>query len=316
MVDALYIKKRIGQMKDQFKKYLWILDLLYRSGGITFKEMAEKWKYSSLNDRNTLLAKRTFDDYRRAIEETFDVDIICDASRGYQYRIDNARSLSSDRIKQWLLSSFAVNNILQGSRRLSERIIYEDIPSGNDNLLEVVRAMQEDKVIKVEYDNFFEKGVKTILVEPYCVKVFRQRWYVVGKAKGEKNIWRWALDRFLSLQVTDKKFRLPKDFYTETYFQDAFGVIVDPQECPVEIVRFKAYCENHRDDYLRHLPLHSSQREIESCEEYSIFEVRVRPSYDFCQELLSYGEEVEVISPLYVRNYLAERISKAKQRYH
>ena len=54
-------------MKDQFKKYLWILDLLYSSGGITFKEMAEKWKESSLNDRKTILAKRTFDDYRRAI---------------------------------------------------------------------------------------------------------------------------------------------------------------------------------------------------------------------------------------------------------
>ena len=98
-------------MKDQFKKYLWILDLLLSTNGITFKEIADRWKYSSLNHRKTTLAKRTFDDYRRAIEETFDIDIICDASRGYQYRIDNARSLSSDRIKHWLLSSFAVNNI-------------------------------------------------------------------------------------------------------------------------------------------------------------------------------------------------------------
>ena len=302
-------------MKDQFKKYLWILDLLLSTNGITFKEIAERWKYSSLNHRKTTLAKRTFDDYRRAIEETFDIDIICDASRGYQYRIDNARSLSSDRIKHWLLSSFAVNNILQGSRRLSERIIYEDIPSGNDYLLEVVKAMQEDKVVKVEYDNFFEKGVKTLMIEPYCVKVFRQRWYLVGKAKGEKAIWRWALDRFLSIETTDKKFRLPKDFSAEIYFKDAFGVIVDPEECPVETIQIKVFCENHRDDYLRHLPLHPSQHEIEQHEDCCIFEVRVRPSYDFCQELLSYGEEVEVLSPQYVRDYLAERIKKASVRY-
>jgi len=302
-------------MKDQFKKYLWILDLLLSTNGITFKEIAERWKYSSLNHRKTTLAKRTFDDNRRAIEETFDIDIICDASRGYQYRIDNARSLSSDRIKHWLLSSFAVNNILQGSCRLSERIIYEDIPSGNDYLLEVVKAMQEDKVVKVEYDNFFEKGVKTLMIEPYCVKVFRQRWYLVGKAKGEKAIWRWALDRFLSLEITDKKFRLPKDFSADIYFNDAFGVIVDPDDCKVETIRLKAYSENHRDDYLRHLPLHSSQREVERGEGYTIFELRVRPAYDFCQELLSYGEEVEVLSPQYVRNYLAERIKKSLAHY-
>ena len=302
-------------MKDQFKKYLWILDLLYSSGGITFKEMAEKWKESSLNDRKTILAKRTFDDYRRAIEETFDVDIICDASRGYQYRIDNARSLSTDRIKRWLLSSFAVNNVLQGSRRLSERIIYEDIPSGNDYLLEVVKAMQDGKVISVEYDNFFESTPKQLLIEPYCVKVFRQRWYVVGKAKGEKVIWRWTLDRFLSLEITDKKFRLPKDFSADIYFNDACGVIVDPDECKVETIRLKAYSENHRDDYLRHLPLHSSQRELERGEGYTIFELRVRPAYDFCQELLSYGEEVEVLSPQYVRDYITDRIRKSLSRY-
>ena len=278
-------------------------------------EMAEKWKYSSINDRKTTLAKRTFDDYRRAIEETFDVDIICDASRGYQYRIEDAGSLSKDHIKQWLLSSFAVNNILQDSRKLSERIVYEDIPSGNDYLLDVVRAMQEDKVISVVYDNFFESGPKQLLIEPYCVKVFRQRWYVVGKAKGEKVIWRWALDRFLSLEITDRKFRLPEDFSANEFFQDAFGVIVDEAECKVETIRLKAYSDNHRDDYIRHLPLHHSQREVEIGEGYTVFELKVRAAYDFCQELLSYGEEVEVLSPQYVRDYIANRIRLSLGRY-
>lgn len=160
------------------------------------------------------------------------MDIICDASRGYQYRIDNARSLSTDRIKQWLLNSFAVNNVLQGSRRLSERIVYEDIPSGNDCLLEVVKAMQEDKVINVEYDNFFESTPKQLLIEPYCVKVFRQRWYVVGKAKGEKVIWHWALDRFLSLEITDKKFRLPKNFSAD----------ISVRSCCLMVKRLRCCC--------------------------------------------------------------------------
>ena len=302
-------------MKDQFKKYMWILDLLYSTGGITFKEMADSWKRSELNDRQTILAKRTFDDYRRAIEETFDVDIICDASRGYQYRIDDARSLSKDRIKQWLLSSFAVNNILQGSRRLSERIVYEEIPSGNDYLLDVVKAMQNNRMIRVTYDNFFEKGEQHLLIAPYCVKVFRQRWYVVGKVKGEKTIWRWALDRFLSMEIAEQKFRMPKDFYADLYFRDAFGVIVDEEECPVETIRLKAFSANHRDDYLRHLPLHSSQRKVERNKDYTVFEVRVRPAYDFCQELLSYGEEIEVLSPKYVRDYIADRLHQAAKRY-
>ena len=314
-------------MKDQFKKYLWILDLLYSSGGITFKEMAEKWKESSLNDRKTILAKRTFDDYRRAIEETFDVDIICDASRGYQYRIDNARSLSTDRIKRWLLSSFAVNNVLQGSRRLSERIIYEDIPSGNDYLLEVVKAMQDGKVISVEYDNFFESTPKQLLIEPYCVKVFRQRWYVVGvmenEPKGEEptmltnqgSIRRYALDRVVKLESTDVTFKMPRDFSVSDYFADAFGIIVEPEEYDIETIRIKVYDINHRREYLRSLPLHESQKEVERHKDYSVFELRIAPTYDCIKEILSMGGEVEVISPEYVRQEVEHRAEELLARY-
>lgn len=302
-------------MKDQFKKYIWILDQLHSTGGITFKKLADEWERASINDRNTVLAKRTFDDYRRAIEETFGIRILCDASRDYKYRIENIQSLSKNHVKQWLLSSFAVNNILQGSRSLSERIVYEDIPSGNDYLLDVVKAMQNNKMIRVSYDNFFENSVQNLLIAPYCVKVFRQRWYVIGKAFRQRTIWRWALDRFVNMEVAEQKFRMPKDFCADLYFFDAFGVIVDEDECPVETIRFKAYKANHRDEYLRHLPLHHSQREIESNSEYSIFEVCLRPAYDFCQELLSYGEEIEVLSPQYVRDYMAERIRKMAEMY-
>jgi len=125
----------------------------------------------------------------------------------------------------------------------------------------------------------------------------------------------WALDRFLSMEITDRKFNLPKDFSAEEYFKDAFGVIVDPAECPVVTIRLKVYRANHRDDYLRHLPLHPSQREVEHHDTYSIFEVRVRPAYDFCQEVLSYAEEIEVLSPQFVRDYIADRIRKCNSMY-
>ena len=114
----------------------------------------------------------------------------------------------------------------------------------------------------------------------------------------------------------DKGRETGKDFSAEIYFKDAFGVIVDEDEYPVETIQLKVFSKNHHDEYLRHLPLHASQREVERYEDYSIFEVQVRPAYDFCQELLSYGEEVEMLSPPYLRDYIAERIKKAAIRYH
>jgi len=91
-------------MKDRFKKQIWILKQLLESGGLTYLELKEHWDESPLNERRTSLTKRTFENYRKDIEETFDVEIICDASRGYQYRVERNEDLINDRIKVWLLS--------------------------------------------------------------------------------------------------------------------------------------------------------------------------------------------------------------------
>ena len=56
---------------------------------------------------------------------------------------------------------------------------------------------------------------------------------------------------------------------------------------------------------MRTLPLHHSQKEIEKHEKYSIFTVKVYPTLDFIQEILSYGDEVEVVSPKWVREDVA-----------
>lgn len=111
--------------KDRFKKYLWIVNKLYTTGGISYKDLVKAWECSVLNDEGTTLPKRTFDDYRNAIEETFDINILCDASDGYKYKLCDAEGLQKDTVKSWLLSSFAVNNSILESRKLKRRILFE-----------------------------------------------------------------------------------------------------------------------------------------------------------------------------------------------
>ncbi len=91
-------------MISQFKKQIWILNQLLESGGLTYLELKERWEHCSLNVKNTTLTKRTFENDRRAIEDIFDIKIICDASRGYMYRIERNENIINDRIKTWLLS--------------------------------------------------------------------------------------------------------------------------------------------------------------------------------------------------------------------
>lgn len=113
-----------------------------------------------------------------------------------------------------------------------------------------------------------------------------------------RNIW-----------ILSELYQNPKGL-TYREFADAFGIIVEPEEYDVETIRMKVYDINHRREYLRSLPLHQSQRETEKTANYSVFELRLAPTYDFVQAILSMGNEVEVITPEYVRMEIKRRITE------
>ena len=311
-------------MKDYLQRQIWILSELYRTPeGITYKEFEERWERSSQNSLRTSLHKRTFADCLRAIETAFGIIISCNARDNYRYRIMQREWIQKDRIKEWLISAFAVNTLLQDSRGLTERVVYEEIPSGNRYLLQVLEAMRENRVIHICYQDFFDQEAREILIQPWLVKVFKRRWYVVGPMENRQetvspnqdSIQRYALDRIKHIETIEKTFKMPSKFSAEDYFSEAFGIIVDKEDYNVETIRLKVYDTNHRRDYLRSLPLHWTQQETEQHCHYSVFEIRQAPTYDFMQELLSMGSEVEVVSPDYVRKEMEWHISEMMAKY-
>jgi predicted DNA-binding transcriptional regulator YafY len=230
-------------------------------------------------------------------------------------------------VKDWLLSAFAVNGLLQDSKGLRDRVMYEEIPSGNEYLLKILGAMKKDNVIRISYQDFYDTAPHEIDLEPYCVRVFRQRWYVIGVMRNipdweeasemtnQGNIRRYALDRIKYLEVTDETFKMPVHFSAESYFANAFGIIVEPEKYKVERIRLKVTDINHRRQYIRSLPLHDSQREVERYDDYSIFELQVMPAYDFIQQILAMSNEVEVLSPENVREEIARWVKEIAKLY-
>jgi hypothetical protein len=315
-------------MKDYLRRHIWILSKLYENPkGLTYKEFEYEWGRTELNSLKTPLPKRTFADCLRAIEDAFDIQISSDARNGYRYRIVNREWLEKDNVKDWLLSAFAVNGLLQDSKGLRDRVMYEEIPSGNEYLLKILGAMKKDNVIRISYQDFYDTAPHEIDLEPYCVRVFRQRWYVIGVMRNipdweeasemtnQGNIRRYALDRIKYLEVTDETFKMPVHFSAESYFANAFGIIVEPEKYKVERIRLKVTDINHRRQYIRSLPLHDSQREVERYDDYSIFELQVMPAYDFIQQILAMSNEVEVLSPENVREEIARWVKEIAKLY-
>ena len=172
--------------------------------------------------------------------------------------------------------------------------------------------MRENKILDLHYQSY-ERDIPTIhLLHPYAVKLFKQRWYVIGLSEKKDRILIFAMDRIQELRITNQKFRYPKEFNIHDYYRDSFGIIID-DIIVAQRIRLKAM--NNQAYYFRSLPLHPSQKEIETLSEYSIFEYWLKPTYDFEQEILSHREDVEVLEPAQLRETIKESILKMAKIY-
>jgi len=272
-----------------FNRYIWLVDTIYRTGRITLEDINLKWIQSSISDGNPI-PKRTFHNQRIAIEEMFDISIKCNPGT-YEYFIENAEELESGSMRRWLLNSFAVNNMINESHKLKQRIIFEEIPSGQQYLTTIIEAMRDGMRLKMKYQSHWMDSAVEFEVQPYFIKVFKQRWYVIGKSD---KLRIYALDRVESLVLGSRAFKMPTDFDPQKYFEDCYGIIHDVDITP-QLIRIKVFSRQAK--YVRALPLHHSQKETETKASYSIFEYFIKPTFDFRQELLSMGEDIEVLSP-------------------
>mgnify|MGYP000711343241 FL=1 len=297
--------------KDLFDKYIWLVDTIYRAGKITFEEINERWLRSRLSEGEDI-PLRTFHNWRIAIEQVFDININCNRKGGYYYYIENADDMQKGGVRNWLLNTFAVNNLINESHHLKRRILFEEIPSGRKYLTSVIEAMRDGLEIELYYQSYWYEEPSTYTLQPYCIKVFKQRWYVIGFCKERNNIRTFSLDRIQQLTTLDAKFVYPKDFDPEAYFADYFGIMIENKK--LETIRIKVY--GMHVQYIRALPLHRSQCEIETTVDYSIFEYRMKPTLDFRQELLSRGADVEVLAPLTFREEMIQSVDKMSSLYN
>jgi predicted DNA-binding transcriptional regulator YafY len=233
----------------------------------------------------------------------------------YRYSIENIEDITEGGLQSWLFNTFAVSNALTGCMGIKDRIQLEYVPSGELYLQPIIDAMKENRVINITYKSYWEDSQKNYDVQPLCLKLFRQRWYVIVRknvARKDAKIWICGLDRILSLQKTEETFTMPKDWDVDAYFDGFIGVIRD-EDYDKEIVKIKVNAK--QANYLRDLKIHRSQQEAERNDEYSIFTYCLRPTFDFQQELLWNADKVEVLEPQWLRDEMADIIQKMLDLY-
>lgn len=231
----------------------------------------------------------------------------------------NKDRIQNNSLNNWLFNTISLMNLLDDREALKDRILLEDIPSSNDkdHLQVILEAMEQNRRISFNYIKYYNNPEhKPELIEgaePYCVKLFERRWYVLCHTNKltNKGMRTLSLDQISDLKMLKSTFKLPKNFNAEDYFKDVYGITTGMNGAFSTI---KVKVDAARANYIRALPLHHSQEE-EQHEEYSIFTYKLRPANDFYQALLHEGEFLEVLEPAEVREAIKEKIGKMAERY-
>lgn len=294
--------------RNLLARYIWLIDTIRRYGAITREKLNELWMQSPYSDGSPM-PRRTFYNYRGAIEELFNINIECNPTT-YEYYIDSGDSHQAS-VTDWLLNSAAMSNVLSSVRDVSERIFLEDVPSARLYLSQVISALRERHPLHFTYRPYTRiNPTRDVVIEPYFLKIFKQRWYVTGFNIRDNSIKTYALDRMADVSLGSDTFTMDPDFDPENFVRDSFGIVFTQGETHEVVIR----ANSRRAKYLRALPLHHSQRE-EIHDSFSDFHYRLRLTPDLVQELLSLGSEVKIMAPPELRAMVTNALRLALEQY-
>jgi predicted DNA-binding transcriptional regulator YafY len=177
------------------------------------------------------------------------------------------------------------------------------------------QAIRKKQVMRVQYRPF-DKEPYLRYVSPWFLKEYNNRWFLFGYQHAEKKdsyegITNLALDRIVEISPSIKPYHENADTSPETLLNKVIGVSIS--DGPIEHIRFKIY--GTRRHYAATKPIHKSQNTVTASEDYTLFSIDVIPNFELETKFLSFGPDLEVISPATLRDQLKEKI-KAMERVY
>ena len=302
--------------RGYISRYLLILKKLKVKPYSTYEELQayieNQFDYLQMQDDNLQIgfSKRTLQRDIKEIRNVFGIDIEYSKSeKGYFISQNDNENMNFQR----MMEAFDMFNSLNLDQDLTPFIHLEKRrPQGTENLYGLLHAIKNRLQIKFTYQKFWEEELSQRLVEPYALKEFKNRWYIIAKDCKDINIKSFALDRLAQLEFTKQTFVYPVNFSVEESYRFCFGIISPNGELPQDII---LSFDPFQGKYIKTLPLHDSQQMLIDNSEETRIKLRLCLTHDFLMELLSFGEYLKVIEPLTLVDQVKKSYEKALNQY-
>ena len=178
---------------------------------------------------------------------------------------------------------------------------------GLDWFQDLFDAISNKSVLHIQYKTFTDITYDWT-IHPYYIKEYNNRWFLFGLNEEQHTIYNIPLDRIWEIEQIHKDY-IPSDIDFESYLDDVVGVSVFPGEKETIRLQFSA----HRFPYVTTKSLHKSQRIVDA--DNRIIEISVIPNNELEALILSFGKDVEVLSPESFRTRIQNVIRESYEKY-
>lgn len=287
-----------------------IVNFLRRRGEADFMEISDLLERESHEQGlKFTISQRTFQRDIKEIYTLYGITIECSKRSGKYFIAEEEETHNNSR----MLETFDLYNALKFSSYYLPLIHFERrVARGNEHILALLHAIKNRLTIKFIYSKFYTDESELRTVEPLLLKEFNGRWYLISRKAGEDAIRTFGLDRISELETLRQKYLATKSFNPDTYFKDAFGIFVPEKEQAERVI---LSFSKEQGQYVKSYPLHHSQKIGKETSEEVQIELMVFLSYDFLHELLSYGENLKVLSPKKLISQIKKVNTAVAQKY-
>ena len=302
--------------RGYISRYLLILKKLKVKPYSTYEELQtyieNQFDYLQMQDDNLQIgfSKRTLQRDINEIRNVFGIDIEYSKSqKGYFISQNENENMNFQR----MMEAFDMFNSLNLAQNLTPFIHLEKRrPQGTENLYGLLHAIKNRLQIKFTYQKFWEEELSQRLVEPYALKEFKNRWYIMAKDSKDNNIKSFALDRLTNLEITNLNYQYPDNYSIEQSYRYCFGIISPNVEEPQDII---LSFDPFQGKYIKTLPLHDTQQVLVDNDEEIKIKLKLCLTHDLVMELLSFGDNMKVIEPKSLTDQIKQAHEKAYRQY-
>jgi predicted DNA-binding transcriptional regulator YafY len=297
-------------------RYLLIVKKLKQKPYSTVEEiesyLTNQFEYLQSMDDTLELAfsKRTLQRDLREIRNIFGVSIeYSRADKGYFIATSESDNMNFQR----MMDAFDLFNSLNIAEDLTPFVhIEKHQPQGTESLYGLLHAIKNNQKILLTYEKFDDNTKTKKALEPYALKEFKNRWYLLARDTKQDVIKTYGLDRITDLEIHASKFSKKQNFDVAQMFKHCFGIITPDNQSPEDII---LSFHPQQGKYVKSLPLHATQQIITDNAKELRVQLKLYVTFDFMMELLSYGDYVKVIQPQSLVAKIKEEYKSALKQY-